>query len=256
MTQKHLDLNPMTHSLLEVPHLRHGFFDRHGGASTGVYESLNGGAGSRDLPDAVYENRQRVQRFFGAPKLLSLHQYHSAVVVRVDAQSGSTKGDGMVTNKTGIALCILTADCAPLLLVDKTKNIIGACHAGWRGAVGGVIKNTVAEMMAMGARPENINAVVGPLIGPKSYEVASDMKTDASQQHPLAEQFFTPKENGKYLFNLPGFCLAALHDCGVVSAAWLGVDTAANDHYFSNRRNKLRGLDDYGRLMSVIMLRE
>ena len=253
-------VNPLTHKLLVSQNLRHGFFDRHGGVSTDIYESLNGGPGARDLPAAVIANRQLVQDFFHAQKLLSLHQCHSATVIVADQQTdgSSIKADGMVTKQHGLALCILTADCAPILLADHRNNIIGACHAGWRGAVGGVIENTIAAMCAMGARSENIVAVVGPLIGPTSYEVAIDMKNEAISQHAMAEQFFTPKENGKFLFDLPNFCLAVLaaNGVGVEHSAWLGIDTAANENYFSNRRNKLQGLDDYGRLMSVIMLAE
>ncbi len=256
-------LKPLTHPLL-INHARHGFFNRHGGVSRGLYSSLNGGAGSKDNIDDVMENRRRVQEFFAARKLITLHQCHSAtaIVATPDTEISQIKADGMVTADSNIALCILTADCAPILLVDQQKKIIGACHAGWRGAVGGVIENTVQAMKKLGSAPANIAAVIGPLIGKESYEVGEDMRAAATQQQPWAKDFFTPLEQSpeatqeKFLFDLAGFCAAVLKTQGVERVANLGVDTLTNEDFFSNRRNKLQGQDDYGRLMSVVMIGE
>ncbi|MGI9461730.1 MAG: peptidoglycan editing factor PgeF [Alphaproteobacteria bacterium] len=254
-------LAPHTHPLLDhLPYIRHGFFSRHGGVSKGIYESLNGG-GRHDKKEHILENRQRVKDFFVARKLLSLAQCHSSSVIMVDNKTTDNHiaADGMVCREKNLALCILTADCAPLLLADKQQNIIAACHAGWRGATGGVIEETIRVMQKIGGQAKNMIAVLGPTIGPESYEVREDMVKVAIEKNPLAKNFFREKkyinqQDKLFLFDLPNFCMALLQQQGVDSVAWLGVDTLYDDNFFSHRRNRLAGKDEYGRLMNVIML--
>src|SRR5690625_585556 len=156
--------------------IRHGFFTREGGVSTGIYASLNGGPGSRDDPEAIAENRRRIARHLGAGALVSLHQIHSdrVVTVREPWEAERPQADAMVTDRPGIALGILTADCAPVLFVDKEARIIGAAHSGWKGAFGGVLEATVEAMLALGASRDRITAVIGPAISQRAYEVGPE----------------------------------------------------------------------------------
>lgn len=254
-------LQPHVSPLLKAtPHIAHGFFNRHGGVSQGIYDSLNGGPGSHDASENVVENRRRLQSYFSAERIYALYQCHSNRVITIDQHNdtnniGNERADGMVTNLPRRALVILTADCAPLLLADRRQKIIGACHAGWRGAVAGVIENTVSGMNNLGSRTADITAAIGPLIGPRSYQVRGDMKKAATDQNPLAEQFFTAIGNDQFLFDLSGFCGALLTRLGVGQHGWIGKDTYADHGFFSHRRNHQQGIDDYGRLLSCIMLR-
>jgi hypothetical protein len=245
--------------LAALPGVRHGFFTRRGGVSTGVYDSLNLGRGSNDDPAAVEENRRRAAAWFGVgpEALLSAYQVHSADAHTVEAAwTTPPRGDAIVTATAGLVLGALSADCAPVLMVDPQARIAACAHAGWRGALGGVVASAVAAMGRLGARPERIVAAVGPCIGPKSYEVGLDFLDRFAAQAPGAEWFFAPGvAPDKRLFDLPGFVLDRLARAGVANAEWIGRDTLAEAaDFFSNRRGVLRGEADYGRLMSAVML--
>lgn len=236
----------------------HGFFGRRGGVSTGIYESLNAGLGSDDDPGDVEENRRRVAEDMGvAPRqLISNYQIHSATVEIVSKPPDDRlRADGLVTNHAGLALSVLSADCAPVLLEDEAASVIGACHAGWRGAAAGIVEATIAAMCELGASPSSIRAVVGPCIGQENYEVQDDFLTafDASAGSP--EPFIARSESSRLYFDLPGFVLSRLEACNVVEASWVDVCTYANEaDYFSFRRNTHQGLTGYGRNISAIVL--
>ena len=244
-----------------LPGVRHGFFTRAGGISTGLYASLNTGQGSGDDPAAVAENRARVARWFGRPAA-SLHtawQIHSADALIVDAPwpvGERPRGDAVVTTRPGLVCGALHADCAPVLLADAQARVAAAAHAGWRGAVAGIVEATVARMVDLGARADRITAAVGPCIGQASYEVGDDLRETVLATHPAAERFFTPEHApGRRRFDLAGFVLERVHAAGVEQAEALGRDTCAEaDLFFSNRRAVLAGEGDYGRLVSAIMI--
>jgi hypothetical protein len=242
-----------------VSGLRHGFFTRQGGVSTGVYESLNVGSGSRDDLEAVLENRARAAGVFGAPpeRLLTCYQIHSAIAVVADRPwTGRPEADALASDTPGLMLGALAADCAPVLLVDPDAGVIGAAHAGWRGALGGVVHATVEAMISLGADPGRMLAAVGPCIGPHSYEVGLEFLESFSRDAPGSERFFAPgKAPDKRQFDLPSFVLDRLVAAGVGHAEWIGRDTYAEaELFFSNRRAVHRGESDYGRLLSAIML--
>jgi YfiH family protein len=240
------------------PGIRHGFFGRRGGVSTGIYGSLNCGPGSRDAPEAVCENRSRVARSLGARHLLSLYQVHGAEVVAVrDAWDTADRPhcDAMVTDRPGLALGILAADCGPILFADAEAGVIGTAHAGWRGALAGVADATVAAMERLGARRERIAAVLGPTIAQPSYEVGAEFPAPFLAQDRANERFFAPGARpGKFQFDLPGYVVSRLERLGLAAAS-LGRDTCgAPDTYFSYRRTTLAGGGDYGRNVSAIVL--
>ena len=235
----------------------HGFFGREGGVSSGVYASLNAGPGSKDASGDVMENRRRIAVALGVSteRLVGVHQVHSARALAVDAPwSGARpEADALVTATPGLALSILTADCTPVLLADVEAGVIGAAHAGWKGALGGVLEATIARMTELGAAPSRIAAAIGPTIAPESYEVG-----------PEFEQRFRDAGHGRFLragagdrfhFDLPGFCAARLGALGLGSVEIVGVDTYANDGaLFSHRRAVHRGEADYGRNCAAILL--
>ncbi|MEO7026514.1 MAG: peptidoglycan editing factor PgeF, partial [Caulobacteraceae bacterium] len=225
--------------------------------SAGLYASLNAGPGSRDDPVAVAENRRRAATVFDRPAeaLLTAYQIHSAEVVVAEGRWGEARprADGVATGQAGLICGILSADCAPVLIADARARIVAAVHAGWRGALAGVVARAVAAMEGLGASPARMIAAVGPCIGPSSYEVKADFRA-AFAAAPDAERFFA-EEAGVSHFDLPGFVLDRLAHAGVGRAHWIGRDTAAEaDDFFSNRRGHLRGDADYGRLLSAIML--
>jgi YfiH family protein len=241
--------------------VRHGFFTRHGGTSAGPYASLNCGLGSGDDRIHVIENRARAARHFDlAPEnLVTVYQIHSPQVVVVEKPwraEDSPRADAMVTDQSGIMLGILAADCAPVLFADAEGRVIGACHAGWRGALGGVVEATVAAMERLGATREKIVAAIGPCIAQQSYEVSDDFAPAFLQQDKGNAQHFAPgKRAGKLQFDLPGYLLQRLNRLGLASAEATGQDTLANEaEFFSYRRATLRGEKDYGRLLSAIAL--
>jgi hypothetical protein len=238
--------------------VRHAFFTRKGGVSKGIYASLNVGIGSKDRPGAVAENRARAAASFKveARALISCYQIHSATVIAADRPwAERPEGDAMVTRAAGLMCGVLTADCAPVLIADPEAGVVGAAHAGWKGALAGVVGNTVEAMAARGARPERMLAAVGPCIGPASYEVGGEFVERFRAEDAAYERFFAAGEGGKARFDLPGFVVERLRQAGVGQAEWIGRDTFAEpDVFFSNRRAFKQQEPDYGRLLSAIML--
>ncbi len=240
--------------------VRHAFFTRRGGVSRGLYDSLNVGLGSGDVADDVQENRRRVAAVLGAPPgaLTTCYQVHSAQVKIASAPWGLDRpeGDGVVTAAPGVICGALAADCAPVLLADDRAGVVAAVHAGWRGALAGVIEAAVRAMVDLGAAPDRTAAVVGPCIGPRSYEVGTEFAASFEATDKDYRRFFsTGATPDKRLFDLPGFVLGRLEAAGVGSSEWLGRDTCAEEgDFFSNRRAFKRGEADYGRLISVIMI--
>lgn len=253
-------LQPIAHPLLEKAGVRHGFFTRQGGVSTGLFEGLNTGLGSADDPAAVAENRRRIAHWFGRmpDDLAACYQIHSAItrVAHGPWKGERPEGDATATATPGVVCAVLTADCAPVLLADAEAGVVAAVHAGWKGALGGVVHSAVSAMEALGARPGRTVAVVGPCIAQSSYEVGADYQERFAHHDPGSERFFragaTPD---KRLFDLPGFVLWRLEQAGVGEAAWTGDDTWADEtRFYSNRRAFQRSEPDFGRLMSAIML--
>lgn len=255
-----MTLTPVTHPLLDRAGVRHGFFTRAGGVSTGLYEGLNTGVGSRDDPAAVAENRRRVAAHFGggSDDLASCYQVHSAVARVAEAgwKGERPEGDAAVSAASGVICAVLTADCAPVLFADAQAGIVGAAHAGWKGALGGIVHSTVAAMQALGADPRRMVAVVGPCIAQASYEVDAAFQERFEHHDPGSDRFFAPGVAAdRRQFDLPGFVLWRLEQAGVADAAWTGDDTRADaDRFYSNRRAYLNGEPDFGRLMSAISL--
>jgi len=253
-------LDPITHPLLTSEGLRHGFFTRQGGASTGIYDSLNTGIGSNDDAAAVQENRRRIAAWFdaGPDDLAACYQIHSAITRVADGPWAGARpeGDAVATVTPGVICAVLTADCAPILLADARAGVVAAVHAGWKGALGGVIHSAVAAMQALGAQPSRTVAVVGPCIAQASYEVGTDFEASFTHTDPDNARFFIPgAKPDKRMFDLPGFVLWQLEQAGVGEAAWTGHDTCADEaRFFSNRRAYLCGEPDFGRLMSSIRL--
>ena len=239
--------------------VRHGFFTRRGGASSGIYAGLNCGPGSLDQREAVALNRGRVAEAMQVPpdRLLSLHQVHSADVVTAgpDGWSERPRADAAVSAAPGVALGVLTADCAPVLLADPEAGVVGAAHAGWKGALDGVIEATVEAMLALGASRGAIRAAVGPTISQASYEVGQEFFERFTDEDVGYARFFANGAAGRYLFDLPGFVLDRLRSTGVGETAWIGACTYREpERFFSYRRTIHRGEPDYGRLISAIAL--
>ena len=238
--------------------IKHGFFGRRGGVSAGIYDSLNCGPGSNDAPDSVRENRDRVARALGADHLLSLYQIHGPEVITVTAPwengAGRPRCDAMVTDRPGLALGTLAADCGPILFADSEAGVIAAAHAGWKGAISGVADATLKAMEKLGARRERIRAALGPTIAQVSYEVGAEFPAPFRAERADNERFFAPGRPGKHQFDLPGYILARLERLGV-KAEWIGHDTCPTANaYFSYRRTTLNGGGDYGRNVSAIVL--
>jgi YfiH family protein len=250
----------VTSPLLDLPGVRHAFFTRQGGVSTGLYDSLNVGRGSRDDPSDVIENRRRTAAHFGlaGEALSTCYQIHSATALTTTQGWGDARpeGDAVVTATAGVMCGALAADCAPILLADPQARIVAAAHAGWRGALGGIAEATVAAMAGLGAEPGRIVAVVGPCIGPTSYEVGLEFLEQFIAATPDNARFFTAGETAdKQMFDLPGFVLSRLRAAGVETCDWIGADTCAEEPlFYSNRRAYRRGEPDFGRLLSAIVL--
>lgn len=242
------------------PGIRHAFFTRQGGVSTGLYASLNLGRGSKDDPAAVEENRRRVGDHFGveAGAVLTCYQTHSTIVRVAEGPWGDSRpeGDGVVAAAPGLVCGALTADCAPVLLADPEARVVASAHAGWKGALHGVVDSVVSAMVAAGATPAGITAVVGPCIGPDSYEVGPEFQERFLAHEPRSARCFRKAAApGKFMFDLPAFVLWRLEQSGVVDCEWTGHDTCADEaRFFSNRRAFQRGEGDYGRLLSAIAL--
>lgn len=242
-----------------VEGVRHAFFTRKDGVSKGLYASLNLGVGSRDDPEAVAENRARAAAVFSVelPRLLTAYQIHSCTVVAAaEPWRQRPEADGVTTRTPRLVCAALSADCAPILLADPDARVVAAIHAGWKGALAGVVEAGVEAMRALGAEASRMVAAIGPCIGPLSYEVGSEMPERFQAEMAGSERFFHPgAASGKRLFDLPGFVLDRLRRSGVEQAEWIGRDTLAEPElFFSNRRAHLNGEPDYGRLMSAIML--
>ncbi len=247
--------------LSAVPHIRHGFGTRLGGVSDGVFASLNCGWKSGDDVSNVGENRRRIAAALGVvpENLLTCYQVHSPIALSVtSAWSPATRpeADAMVTDRPGLALGILTADCVPLLLADPVARVIGAAHAGWRGAQAGIVGNTVAAMRALGARPENILAALGPCIAQESYEVSPDFLAVFLVQDAGYGRFFRPAPRADHqLFDLPGYVIAALQQAGVTKIAPALADTYTDaERFYSFRRNTHQGVTQMGSLLAAITL--
>jgi purine-nucleoside/S-methyl-5'-thioadenosine phosphorylase / adenosine deaminase len=241
--------------------VRHGFFTREGGVSEGLYASLNCGLGSGDDPQRVRENRRRAMRRLGlaAEALVTAYQVHSARVAVVEAPWPATarpQVDGMVTRTRGVALGILTADCAPVLLADPQTGVIGAAHAGWRGAKSGILEETVATMVRLGARVGSISAAVGPCIRHYSYEVGPEFRAAFVADEPPSAELFRPSDRESHFrFDLAGYVAGKLAAVGIEALAILPHDTFSDTgRFFSYRRATLAGGGDYGRLLSAIAL--
>lgn len=245
---------------LQTPGVRHGFFGRRGGVSKGLFESLNTGLGSSDDGAAVAENRARCARALGvAPeRLLTLYQMHTPeVVVVTEGWTGAgPKADAMVSTKKGFALGVLAADCMPFLFVDASAGVVGAAHAGWRGALAGVLEATVAAMTKLGAKPERIAAAVGPCLRQENFEVGMDLVDQFTQKYPASERFFAPGvSREKRQLDLAGFGRWRVAESGIADVDDLGVCTLGDaQSYFSYRASRRAGAEDYGRNLSAIAL--
>ena len=238
--------------------VRHGFFTRAGGASSGVFAGLNCGYGSSDQHEVVAINRARVAEAMDVTHdtLIGVHQIHSADVVTVtNAAADRPKADALVTDRPGIALSVLTADCQPVLFADPQAGVIGAAHAGWKGALSGVLEATVDAMEALGATRSAISAVIGPCISQRAYEVGPDLLEAFLAEDPDAARFFANGTGDRYLFDLPGYGLARLRAAGVGHAEWTRHCTYSDpDRFYSYRRTTHQKEADYGRLIAAIRL--
>lgn len=236
----------------------HGFFTRAGGASSGVFSGLNCGIGSSDQRETVLINRARVAEAMGVPpeQLVSVHQTHSSRAVTVDGPLRVAKeADAIVTATSGLALAILTADCQPVLFEDADNGVIGAAHAGWKGALGGVLEATLDSMETLGADRGKIHAVVGPSISQAAYEVGPEFLDHFLEDGPDATRFFATGEGDRLQFDLIGYGLHRLRNAGVASASWSGHCTYSDPkRFYSYRRSVHLREADYGRLISVIRL--
>ncbi|MEO1323322.1 MAG: peptidoglycan editing factor PgeF [Pseudomonadota bacterium] len=234
----------------------HGFFGRKGGVSTGLYESLNIGQGSDDDVQAIRDNRERIRDAIGAEKLLSCFQVHSAKVVTVTAPWHSRpQADAMVTKVPGWALCILSADCVPVLFADAEAGVVGAAHAGWKGAIAGVCEATIEAMVELGAARDRVVAAIGPAIQQVSYEVGPEFRDTFVGEQEWTDRLFKAGREDRSHFDLTGYVHEVLQREGLGGIDHIGHDTCAMEaDYFSNRRRNQRGEADYGRNGSVIML--
>jgi YfiH family protein len=241
---------------LKLPGIAHGFFAAEGGVSEGLYASLNCGPGSKDAPEAVAENRRRVAEALGAQSLVSLSQIHSSIVHILPVAGGRPDGDAMVTATPGLALGILTADCAPVLLADADARVIGAAHSGWKGAHGGVLEATIEAMEKLGAARARIVAAIGPCISQQSYQVSWEFRDKFLELGLRNRKFFTVSDKeAHYHFDLEGYAAHRLAAAGVGTVEKLGVCTYPPENgFFSFRRTTHAGEPDYGRQISAIAL--
>ena len=251
---------PLSAAALDLPGLRHAFFTRAGGVSEGVYASLNGGVGSADSPVAVAETRARMAAALGvaSERLLVPYQVHSPDVLAVSAPwEARPRCDGIVTATPGLALGVTGADCGMILFADAEARVIGAAHAGWKGARDGVVEATVAAMVQLGARASGIVAVLGPCIAQASYEVGPEFVEAFAGDSEAARHFVASRNAGRSMFDLHGYIGRRAARAGVAAFVDLGLDTYADEaRFFSYRRKTHRGEADYGRLVSAITLTE
>jgi YfiH family protein len=252
-------VRPILASNLSLPGIRHGFFTRAGGVSTGLYAGLNCGVGSKDDTALVLRNRSRVARNLGAgDDVVTLYQTHSATAMTVDApvsRDDLPRADAVVTRTPGLAIGILTADCTPVLFADCAAGVVGAAHAGWRGAAGGVLEAAIAAMETQGADRGRIAAAVGPTISQEAYEVGADFESALAAADVESAAFFAPGSNGKSYFDLPGYVVHRLRRAGVADIERQTLCTYGNEaQLFSYRRATHRQEPDYGRQISAIVV--
>jgi polyphenol oxidase len=250
----------LTSTVLQSPGIRHGFFTRKGGGSHGVYASLNCGPGSRDDADAVTANRRQVAAHLLVPadQLISPWQVHGATALYVTGPWAKAeerpRADALVSNTPGLAIGVLTADCAPVLFADAQARVVAAAHAGWKGALAGVVEATIATMEQAGAKRSRISAVVGPCIGKAAYEVGSEFHTAFISEKREHGRYFIPGNTGKYFFDLTGFVHDRLADAGIGTVLALNLCTYSEESaFYSFRRATHRSEADYGRQISAIV---
>lgn len=259
MTQTNEPLRPIQSPMLAAPGVRHGFFTREGGVSEGLYAGLNVGQGSNDDRDRVAKNRELASRWFGLDpdRLATVHQVHSpdVVVVTADTAPARPQADAMVTATPDLILGVLSADCGPVLFADVENRVIGAAHAGWKGALTGVLENTIDAMLRLGARRDGIRATLGPSISGRNYEVGPEFVDRFTTHDSSYAAFFTPSPKpGHAFFDLQALTVHRLAAAGVTADS-LGLCTYADpDRFFSYRRTTHAGEPDYGRLLSAIAL--
>lgn len=248
-------------SLAVLPGVRHAFFTREGGVSQGIYATLNGGRGSADSDAHVIENRLRMTAALGVAdgRLATPHQIHSAIAVIADepwSKGEAPQADAVVTSIPGLAIGIGTADCGPVLFADPDAGIIGAAHAGWKGALGGILGSTVHAMEKLGARRGSITAALGPCLRKQSYEVGEEFVAAFESADPGNVRFFVPgASEGKSMFDLGGYIVSRLLELDLARVEDLGLDTYADEtRFFSYRRATHRKEPDYGRLIAAIAL--
>lgn len=250
----------LSERLSDLAEIRHAFFTRPGGVSTGVYEGLNVGIGSDDDPKRVQKNREIASTWLGETpgRLVTLYQVHSPDVLIVDTPFGDErpKADGLATNTPGLILGVLTADCGPVLFADPQNGVIGACHAGWKGATGGVLESTISAMEKLGSDRKNITAVLGPTISQINYEVGPEFTDRLCDLDADNTVWLTNSPNeGHSMFDLPGYIVNRLSQAGV-HANWTGQCTYADErNFYSYRRKTHRAEPDYGRQLSAICLK-
>lgn len=237
----------------------HGFLGRRGGVSTGILAGLNVGTGSADDPDLIAENRRRAtEAVLPGGRLATVFQVHSpdaVAVIEPFEERLRPHADALVTDRPGLALGILTADCAPVLLADREAGVVGAAHAGWKGAIGGVTDSTIALMETLGARRERIAAAVGPCIARASYEVDSGFFGRFAEADPANERFFADGKPGHFQFDLEAYVAHRLAAAGIRTVETLGLDTYSDEsRFYSFRRATHRGEPDYGRQIAIIGL--
>jgi YfiH family protein len=255
------DMYLQASSLSALPGIRHAFFTRNGGVSGGIYESLNGGVGSKDAAEHVSENRARMEDALGVPRghLVSCYQIHSPNVIVAEkpwTRAEAPRADAIVTRTPGLAVGVATADCGPILFADGEASVVGAAHSGWKGAIGGVLEAAIESMEKLGARRERIVAALGPMISQPSYEVGAEFVAQFTAHAPDNARFFTPSpREGHAQFDLPGYIAMRLARAGIVHIEDLKACTyAAADRFYSYRRSTHRHEPDYGRHINAIAI--
>lgn len=251
----------LTTDLEKIKYVSHGFFTRIGGASDGIYGTLNCAWSSKDSADHVRMNREKVAETLGLEpeNMVTLKQVHSNKVIKVSkpwTREQAPEADALVTDQKGLGIAVLTADCAPVLFAAKKERVVGAAHAGWKGAISGVMEATVAAMGEFGVKPSDISAAIGPCIGPQSYEVSEGFEKPFLEQDTANGKFFRAGKPGHLIFDLPGYIVDRLQKLGVGNIYDTRQDTLANENaFFSYRRSCIRKEPDYGRQISLIAIR-
>jgi YfiH family protein len=263
MTPVNSDTLPIIQAkaLSTIPMIGHAFFTRQGGVSTGIYSSLNCGFGSGDKEENVSENRRRTSDKLGVtpPSLVSVYQVHGTNIVTVEEpwdRHAAPKADGMVTRRAGLALGILTADCTPVLFADQEAGVIGACHAGWRGALDGIVESTIGAMEVLGAARSRVVAAIGPCIAQKSYQVGLEFRDQFMVRDTQFSDYFIDDDATHLRFDLGGFVALMLGRAGITEIENVNIDNCSeSETLFSYRRTTLAGEKDYGRGLSAITLK-